>query len=358
MWIENEIYKEDIEKNVYASNINWNKLKDKTIFITGGTGLIGSLIINTVLYANKIYNLNCKIIALVRNKEKANNEFKVQLEENLGLNLIYGDVRNKIVDIKENIDYIIHAASQTSSKSFIDDSIETINISIEGTKNTLELAKEKKVKNYIYLSTMEVYGRPNTDQKIDEKHGTDLLTNENRNCYPISKIMCENLCTCYSKQYKFNTNVLRLTQTFGAGVNFNDNRVFAEFAKSVINNEDIILHTKGDTKRSYLYTSDAINAILLVMLSDKTNEIYNVANEASYCSILEMAKLVAKKNKNIQVKCIIEDNIEKFGYAPTLCMNLDVSKIKEIGWNAKIDLDEMYDRLIKYLDSTLKGKER
>lgn len=354
MLLENKIYMEDIEKNVYNPIINWNKLKSKTIFITGGTGLIGSLIINTILYANKIYNLDCKIVALVREQDKANKMFETQLKDNGCLKFILGDVRDKITSIKEDIDYIIHAASQTSSKAFVDNPVDIIDISLKGTQNTLELAREKKVKNYVFLSTMEVYGRPNTDEKIDEKHGNDLSTVEIRNCYPISKIMCENLCACYSKQYGFNTNIVRLTQTFGAGVNYNDNRVFAEFARCVIENKDIILHTKGKTKRSYLYTSDAVSAILLVMLSEKTNEIYNVANEDSYCSILEMAELVASKNKKIEVKCIVEENIEKYGYAPTLCMNLDTTKIKKLGWKAKVNLSEMYDRLIEYLNEEQK----
>ncbi len=346
---KDEIYMEDIMSNVNSDNINWKKMKDKTIFITGGTGLIGSLVINTILYASKEYGLNTRVIALVRNEEKANKLFEKKFRENLELKFIVGDVCDKITGIQENIDYIIHAASQTSSKAFIETPLDIINISLQGTKNTLELAREKQVKNYIFLSTMEVYGRPSTDEKIDEKHGNNLLTTEPRNCYPISKMMCENLCTCYSKQYGFNTNILRLTQTFGSGVNYNDGRVFAEFARCAIENKDIILHTKGDTKRSYLYVSDAVNAILLTMLSESTNEIYNVANEDSYCSILEMANLVAKKNKNIEVKCIIDENIEKYGYAPTLCMNLDTSKLKSLGWKPKIGIDEMYDRLINYM---------
>ena len=109
------------------------------------------------------------------------------------------------------------------------------------------------------------------------------------------------------------------------------------------------MHTKGDTKRSYLYTSDAVNAILLVMLKGKENEIYNVANEKTYCSILEMAELVAEKNDKINVKCIIDEDIEKFGYAPTLCMNLSTEKIEKLGWEAQKNLSDMYDKLIGYL---------
>lgn len=346
-----EIYMKDIMTNVYNTNIKWDKMKDKTIFITGGTGLIGSLIINTVLYASKEYNLNTKVIALVRNQEKAKKQFKKLIDENMRLEFVVGDVCEKITNVEENIDYIIHAASETSSKAFVENPLGIIDIAINGTKNTLELAREKNVQNYIFLSTMEVYGRPNTDEKIDEKHGNDLITTEPRNCYPISKIMCENLCACYSKQYGFNYNIMRLTQTFGAGVKYNDGRVFAEFARCVIENRDIILHTKGDTKRNYLAVSDAVSAILLVLLSESTNEIYNVANEETYCSILEMAKLVANKNKNIEVKCVIDENIQKYGYAPTLCMNLDTNKLKSLGWKPKISLDEMYNSLIGFMEN-------
>lgn len=348
MWLNNEMYQEELNDNISRKNIDWKLLQNQTVFITGGTGLIGSSIINTILYANKILKLNCKVIALVRNLENAKLVFKEQLLENLGLELVEGNVCDEL-KITEKIDFIIHTASQTSSKKFIENSIETIDTSLVGTKNTLELARKNKIKNYVFLSTMEVYGTPHTDEKITEEHGTNLNTMDVRNCYPISKIMAENLCTCYAKKYNFNINVLRLTQTFGSGVSYEDSRVFAEFAKCAIENKDIILHTKGDTKRSYLYTSDAVNAILLVMLKGKEYEIYNVANEKTYCSILEMAELVAEKNDKINVKCVIDENIEKFGYAPTLCMNLSTEKIEKLGWKAQNNLSDMYDKLIGYL---------
>ena len=75
---------------------------------------------------------------------------------------------------------------------------------------------------------------------------------------------------------------------------YNDGRVFADFARCVIEKRDIILKTKGETKRSYLYTEDAVCAILTVMLNGESGQAYNVANEETYCSIYEMAQLVAK----------------------------------------------------------------
>lgn len=341
MWIENEIYKNDLESIINDTNINWKLFKDKTILITGANGLIGSNLVNALLYANQKFNINCKILALVRSIERANKKFEQQKTDNLVF--IEGDIREPII-YKSNIDYIIHAASQTSSKKFVEDSINTIDVALRGTKNVLELAKEKDISSMVFLSTMEVYGRPQTDEKISETHSTNLDTTEIRNCYPISKRMCENLCICYN----VNAKIARLTQTFGPGVEYNDERVFAEFARCAIENKDIILHTKGKTKRSYLYTADAVRAIFTILLKGESGQAYNVANEDTYCSIYEMAELVANEcaKGKIKVVCEVEENIQKFGYASTLCMNLDTSKLKKLGCMLDGDLKTMFLNMI------------
>ena len=347
----NRILEEDIKMISSSNAIDWMQMKNKTIFITGATGLIGSCLVFSLLYANRIYNLNCNIIALVRNIEKAKEIF--QYDRDTSLTFIQGDIR-KVINVNQEIDYIIHAASQTNSKEFINNSLETIDISLKGTKNILNLAKEKKIKKIIFLSTMEIYGRPENDEKITERHGTDLMTNEIRNCYPISKIMCENLCMCYSKRYDFECNIARLTQTFGAGVRYDDSRVFAEFARCVIEGKNIVLHTKGETKRNYLYTTDAVTALLIILLKGENGEIYNVANENTYCTIIDMAYLVAANNPKIKVEIVLED-INKFGFAPTLHMNLDTSRLLQLGWKPTINLEEMYRRTIDYMKNVRKN---
>ncbi|MBO4293503.1 MAG: NAD-dependent epimerase/dehydratase family protein [Clostridia bacterium] len=344
MWIDNEVYKNDLESIINDTNIDWKLFKDKTILITGATGLIGSNLINALLYVNDKFDINCRILAFVRNIDKASKKFEVQRTNNLVF--IEGDIRDKIV-CNEDIDYVIHAASQTASKKFVEDSVNTIDVALRGTKNVLELAKEKNVASMVFLSTMEVYGRPQTDEKISETHSTNLDTTEIRNCYPISKRMCENLCVCYN----VNTKIARLTQTFGPGVEYNDERVFAQFARSAIENKDIILHTKGETKRCYLYTADAVRAIFTILLKGENGQAYNVANEDTYCSIYEMAQLVAKEcaNDKIKVICEVEENIQQFGYAPKLCMNLDTNKLKGLGCKENYNLVLMFQNMIKVL---------
>ena len=323
----------------------FSALENKSIFISGATGLIGNTLIKTIV-ANAP---SAKIIAFVRDENKAKKMFQ-NYEQNI--TFVKGDIREPVT-FDGHVDYVIHAASETSSKAFVEAPVSIIEIALNGTKNMLDFARQKNVQGFVYLSSMEVYGTPHNDDKIFEGHGTDLDTMNVRTSYPESKRLCESLCTAYANQFQVPAKVVRLTQTFGPGVQYNDGRVFADFSRCLIENRDIILHTKGKTKRSYLYTLDAASAILTVLTKGKSAEAYNAANEDTYCSIYEMAQLVAQKiaQGKIQVK-VEEADISKFGYAKTLHMNLDTTKLKELGWQARTSLSDMFSKTIQSMTSS------
>ena len=319
-------------------------LDGKTVLITGATGLIGFTLVKALLHYGAGRENPPRVLAFVRNREKAEKLFRDVPKERL--EFLVGDVQDPI-STEEPIDYIVHAASVTSSKAFVGQPVDTIRTAVNGTVNVLELAREKKVRSFVYLSSMEVYGAPETDEKITESHGTNLDTMSVRSSYPEGKRMCEALCTAYFAQYGVPAKVVRLTQTFGPGVAYNDGRVFAEFARCAIEKRNIVLHTAGETRRNYLYTVDAAGAILTVLLKGKSGEAYNAANEATYCSILDMARMVAEKCAVGEIGVDIQLEAEsKFGYAPVLKMNLDTSKIRGLGWEPKASLEEMFQRLI------------
>lgn len=339
---------EDLEYISNAEFIPWERLKNKTIFITGATGLIGYTLVNALVYVNHKKGLNLKVIILVRQLKNAKEQF-CKIADDEALKYVVGSVE-MLPDIMRNIDYIIHGASITDSQSFVRRPVETIMTAIKGTKNILELAKNKDVSGMLYLSSMEVYGYPKKGHKVEEREIGALCPLEVRNSYPISKIQCENLCCSYVKEYGVPAIICRLTQTFGLGVKYNDRRVFAEFARCAIEKKDIVLKTKGETERSYLYTADAITAILTVLLKGISGQAYNLADESTYCSISKMAEAVAKKN-GISVKYDIQDNSSN-GYANVLYMDLSTSKLMSLGWmpmNKDERLDEMYKILINYM---------
>lgn len=243
MWIENRIYKEDLDYVCSCNFINWGKLKNKTILITGATGLIGSTIINSLLYYSYKNDFPLKVLGLVRDIDKSQKMFENQLNQCDNLSFISGDVCN-CLDIPENVDYIIHTACPTRSKFFVENPVETIETIVNGTNNILKLAKEKQISGFVYLSSMEVYGTPETDEKISELHSTNLDVMSVRTSYPEAKRMAECLCASYSSQYRLPIKVIRLTQTFGPGVTYNDTRVFAEFARCAIEKKILFLKQK------------------------------------------------------------------------------------------------------------------
>lgn len=322
-----------------------SRLKDKKVLITGANGLIGRALAAKLLSdctANPI-----DVVALVRNETKAKKVFCGLPEQHL--EIFVCDICDLLPQDRK-VDYIIHCASQTASRKFVEEPVNVINDNFAGTKNILEFARANDVKSVVYLSTMEVYGAPSEESKITESSPSELDTMSVRSCYPESKRICECLCASYASQYGVPAKVVRLTQTFGHGVEYSDKRVFAEFARSVIEKKNIVLKTKGETKRNYLSVDDAVNAILTVLLDGKSGEAYNAANEETYCSVYEMACMVCEKFGNGKIKVKIEESdISRFGYAPTLKMNLSSEKLRAIGWRPKKNLTDMFSETIEYM---------
>lgn len=344
MWKEEPVFLEDMQNLCKLDYIPWEQLRGKNILVTGATGLIGQTLVSGLLYAGEHRHLDLTVTALVRSRQKAVDMFKAQLEEGLPLKLLEGSVEN-LPEVKAPVDYIVHGASPTASKWFVEHPVETIQTAVVGTMNMLELARKKRVKGFVYLSSMEVYGFPEKGTHVTEENVSGLATTIPRNSYPISKQLCECLCCSYAAEYAIPAKVVRLTQTFGPGVSYADARIFAEFARCVIEHKDIVLKTKGETERSYLYTADAVSAILTIMLKGQAGAVYNAANESTYCSISQMAEQVSKIGA-VDVRYQTQD-VQALGYAPTLYMNLDVSKLKSLGWMPKTGLEQMYKRMIE-----------
>lgn len=349
MWINNKIVEQDLDYIVSCDFIPWEMLRNKTIFITGATGLIGQNLVNGLLYANTKRDLNTRVLCLVRNIEKANEKFNLQLQDTDKLEFVIGDVRTFKYP-KERIDFIIHGASITSSKDFVEKPEEVRSIAIEGTKHLLELAKLQNISSFVYLSSMEVYGYPEKGHICKESESWNFDIYDPRNSYPISKLICENLCIEYCDTYGIATKVIRLAQTFGPGVDYNDNRVFAQFARCVIENKDIVLHTKGETERCYLYTADAVTAILTVLLNGKKREIYNAANPETYCSIKEMAEIIAKQVSKNRIRVTYDLSKTNNGYFNKTFLLLDVEKLKNLNWVYRSSfIESLYNYIYIYI---------
>ena len=330
---------------IAESNVPFSELNGKTVFVTGATGLIGSQFIKSIACYNRKKGTAIKVAAFVRSAEKAQKVFG----EIPNIDFVVGDINNKI-EYDGDVDYIIHGASATSSKYFVDHPVETIKTAIDGTTSILEFAKEKKVKGFVYLSSLEAYGTPNANAGTIKENDYGYIDPLNvRSSYSEGKRMVECLCCSYASEYGVPVKIARLSQTFGAGVEYNDGRVFAEFARCAIEKKDIVLHTQGNTVRSYCYTTDAVSALVYILIKGEIGQAYNVTNMNTACSIKEMAQLVCDifKESNISVKIDIPENVASFGYNPEMIIRRDTAKLESLGWKASVPIDEMFKRLVE-----------
>lgn len=334
----------DIEEFVKTfTTVDW--LKDKTVMVTGATGLLGSSTVKCLLGLNKAHHLNIQIVAVVRNLDKA----KVMFGDGCpNLSYYIYDFDSRADFLAPACDYIFHYACPTASRYFVEHPVETVKSVVNGTETMLDYQRKHPTSCMVYASSLEVYGVVDDDSKpLDEEMLGSVSLTDIRSSYPQGKRMAELMCFAYAKEYHLHVRIGRLAQTFGAGIARNDNRVFAQFAKSVINKEDIILHTKGELARDYCYTTDAIRGLFFILMSGDDGECYNVANEDTYCTIRDMAHMICREfNPNSHTVVQLQDGL---GYSAPSKLKLSTSKLRRLGWQPQLGLKEMFARLIASL---------
>lgn len=338
------VLREDVEK-LAQSKILEDLETHASILVTGATGLICSQLVWALACHSEHRQKDLRILALVRNEEKARAIFGSLIDAGT-VRLCVGDVVEPL-KIEQQVDYIIHGASATNSRYFVERPVETIVTALKGTQNVLELARQKKVKKVVYLSSLEVYGTPdNTKKYITEQDYGYIDPMQVRSSYSEGKRMAECMCASYVKEYGVPVVVARLSQTFGPGVDYQDGRVFAQFARCAIEKRDIVLHTQGNTLRTYCYLRDAINGLFCLMLRGEAGQAYNVTNMETAISIRDMAELVCKLSPGIRVNIDIPKDLAAFGYNPEMVIRLDSRKLQALGWEQEVGLEEMLVRLM------------
>lgn len=312
----------------------------KRYLITGGTGYIGSMLVERLLNQE-----NTEVAVIVREPGRLSNKIRDNVK------IICADItdRETILQIEGDYDYLIHCAAPTRSSYMVSHPVETAETIVDGTRNMLELSVRCHISSMVYLSSMEVYGNIDCSdgRKVSEKELGELDISNVRSCYPMAKRMAENFCHLYYHEYGVPVKIARLAQTFGRGIHPDDNRVFAQFVRAVQAGVDIVLHTHGTSMGNYCDIDDAVDAVLFLLDKGEAAQAYNIVNENNTMTIREMAELVAEKIAKGEIKVtydIPDDN--RFGYAAPTGLKLSGAKMKALGWEAETGLEEMYRRSI------------
>ena len=336
-----------LKKNVFQ--VAWEQVSDivprnSSILITGANGLIASDLVDTLMYFNKEYAINNRIIALCRNKERAQKRFTSFLDCPL-FELEIQDIRE--FRMEQYVDYIVHAASNAHPRAYAMRPIETMQTNLLGTMRILNYASSEQCKKVVYVSTSEIYGEvPDGMDRFQETEFGCINTLNPRSCYSESKRCAETLCACYVKERGVDISVVRPGYVYGRQITEENSRADAQFLRRVLAKENIIMKSKGEQKRSYCYVMDAVTALLYVMVRGKTGEAYNIANSNSEATIKQFAETMAQSG-DVCVEFDLPSEEERSGYSVIKNSLLDDGKLKKLGWKASYDLKQGLTAAIK-----------
>jgi len=346
--MKKNIVKEDIGNIIKGFGKEAKMLEGKTLLISGGAGFIGSYILATIYELNNKYlSKPCRVISIdnfiTGRKRRILEEIKSD-----NFTFIEGDV-TKPLDIKEKVDYIIHAAGLASPVYYQKYPLETIESAIYGVRNLLDLGKNKKIKSFLYFSSSEIYGDPDPNFiPTPETYRGNVSAIGPRACYDESKRLGETICMVFYDKFKAPVKIVRPFNVYGPGMLPNDYRVIPMFISSALNGKSLPVHDKGNQTRTFCYISDAIIGFSKVLLSKKNGEVYNVGNDMNEVNMMKLAIIVSDLFKNkIEVKTVEYPSHYPQDEPKRRCP--DLTKIRSnLGYKPNVDLKQGLSRVIKW----------
>ncbi len=344
----NKQYAEDV-LSVAEQSLPWNRLQDKSIMLSGATGLIGSFLIDVILEKNTISGLNCTVYALGRNEEKARDRFSKYTGDPHFIFIPY-DVKIPFThDELGTIDFIFHLAANTNPVLYATDPIGTITTNLIGLQNLLDFAVKHHTDRFVFASSNEIYGENRGDVELfDEEYCGYINCNTLRAGYPESKRCGEALCQAYIAQKDMDVIIARFTRSYGPTMLPNDSKAISQFIRKGIQGENIVLKSAGTQYYSFTYVSDAVSGLLTALLKGKKGEAYNIADESSDIMLKDLAATIAKITGK-EVVFEVPDAVETVGYSKATKARLNGKKLKQLGWQPRYDIQEGLDRTIGIL---------
>lgn len=289
--ITSPLIRQDVERIAYGIRNEAMKLSGKTILISGGSGFLGKYFTGVFRYLNdNVLTQPCRVIS-VDNYITGERDPNFDQSDNDNILSVWGDVTFPL-PVREDIDYIIHAAGLASPVYYMKYPLETIESAVTGAKNLLELARKNTLKGFLFFSSSEIYGDPDPQAvPTPETYFGHVSAVGPRACYDESKRLTETICTIYQQKYNIPVTVVRPFNVFGPGMKHNDRRVVPMFAHQVLNNQPITVHGDGAQTRTFCYITDAMTGFLKTMLIGRAGEAYNIGNEDNEIAMRDLAQV-------------------------------------------------------------------
>ena len=337
---ENALYQQDLRNIVSMPGIE--TLHGKTILITGATGMVGTHLIDALMLLGDV-----KVYAVGRDKNRAMDRLGSYYDSPL-FTFVEQDVCNKFPsDIKPDI--IIPLASNTHPLAYSQYPVETMLINIKGAEHALNLAVEIGA-TVLYPSTVEVYGNAIGEDTFSEDYTGKLNLSTSRSCYTESKRSAEAMCQSFIAEKGAKVKIVRLSRLFGPTKLMTDSKASSQFIKKALAHEDIILKSEGNQLFSYTYITDAVRAMLHVLIYGEVGTAYNISCESCDVRLKEFAGLCAQYNGK-DVIFELPSETERKGFSVAQKAVLDNSRLRSIGWTPLYNMKEALWRTLDIIAS-------
>ena len=351
-FISKSIVDEDIDNIIKGLGKDAQKLSGKTVLISGGSGFLGSYINHTINRLNeRVLKEKCRIISIDNYITGSEKRSFLGAIESKYFEFIFQDVRIPML-IREKVDYVIHAAGLASPYYYQKYPLETIESAVVGAKNLLEIARTKNSKGFLFFSSSEIYGDPDSKHvPTPETYAGHVSSVGPRACYDESKRLAETLCLVYHNLFNVPIKIIRPFNVYGPGMKINDYRVIPTFLYKGLTGQPLPVHGRGTQTRTFCYVSDAVIGFLKVLLSGTPGEVYNVGNNKPEVTMYELAKILTGIIKgNSKIEIIDYPKTYPAGEPQRRCP--DLTKItKELGYTPKVSLEEGLERSVDWFRS-------
>jgi UDP-glucuronate decarboxylase len=325
-----KIIQEDVVAIVHQISSDLQQLDDATLLISGGAGFIGAYFLDVIEYANKHILKNPCQVYCIDNYITGLPDRIQHLSESSNIYILNNDICAPIT-IKDDINFIIHAAGIASPTHYRLHPIETIDAAVNGLRNLLDFAQKGNIRSFLFLSSSEVYGNPTPDNiPTPETYNGNVSFTGPRACYDESKRFGETMCGTYRRLFNMPIKIARPGNVYGPGMRLDDGRVIPDFINNVLKGKDIVILSDGKPTRCFCYITDAMIGFFKILFTEENSE-FNISNDEQEISMYDLAKEVVyiAKDQKLRVKFQKSSDSEYLTDNPSR-RHLDLTKARTV----------------------------
>jgi dTDP-glucose 4,6-dehydratase len=332
---------QDLDHVLLHTRPLWEDLRGQSVFLTGGTGFVGTWLLETLLRAHDALDLGVKVVVLTRDPERTLQR-SPHVAAHPAVRLLAGDIVN--FDFPEGaFPFVIHAATARSFEPDASRPLGSFEPDVDGMRRVLQFAHGHGVRRFLFTSSGAVYGRQPADMThIPEDYSGAPATTDTASGYGQAKRVSEFMAAMYSRACGFDVAIARLFAFVGPLLPLDVNFAVGNFTRDALRGGPVRVAGDGTPYRSYLYSADLAIWLWTILLRGRSAHPYNVGSPDAVTieSLARTVVRVAAPGVSVEIAGHRVPGAPRVAYVPSTARAEE-----ELGLKARIPLDEGVRRM-------------